>query len=112
MDTRNPNGPHGGPAIGAQGARTFSLVGACGIPSSTSAVVVNVAVTAPTAGGSFTLYPSDLPVPTASSVAYGSGQTRVTEGIFGLDSAGRLNVFCNQSSGTAHVILDAFGYFQ
>jgi hypothetical protein len=112
VDTRNANGPYGGPAIGAQGARTFTLAGTCGIPNSASAVVLNVTVTGSTAGGSFTLYQSDLPVPTASSVAYSSGQTRADFGIFGLDSAGRLNVFCNQPSGTAHVILDATGYFQ
>ena len=112
VDTRGANGPFGGPALGAQGARTFTLRGACGIPSTAIAVVLNVTVTGSSAAGSFTLYPSDLPLPTASSVSYSAGQTRATFGIFGLDSAGRVNVFCNQPSGSAQVILDAAGYFQ
>lgn len=112
VDTRNANGPYGGPAIGAQSARTFTLAGTCGIPSTATAVVLNVTVIGASSGGSFTLYPSALPVPTASSVSFSAGQTRANFGIFGVDSAGQMNVFCGQASGTANVILDAAGYFQ
>jgi len=112
VDTRNANGPYGGPAIGAQSARTFTLAGTCGIPSTATAIVLNVTATGGSAGGSFTLYPSALPLPTASSVSYGTGQTRATFGIFGVDATGRVDVFCGQTSGAANVILDASGYFQ
>ncbi len=112
LDTRNPVGPYGGPAIAAGTSRVFSLVGRCGIPSTARAIAVNLTVTQPTAGGNLRLYPADVPAPNASSLNYTAGMTRANSQVAGLSSSGALAIRCMQSAGTAHVILDVTGYFE
>ena len=113
LDTRDPDGPYGGPAIGAGSERTFILSGRCGIPATANAVSVNVAVTQPTAGPGFlTLYPAGAPRPNASTINYRAGQTRSNNAIVPLGAVGDIVIRCVQGSGTAHVVLDANGYFQ
>lgn len=63
LDTRNPNGPYGGPALSAGADRTFVLAGQCGIPPTATQVAANLAVTQPTALGHLTLFPGGLPLP-------------------------------------------------
>ena len=45
VDTRNANGPFGGPALPAMATRDFSMRGNCGISSTARAVSLNVTVT-------------------------------------------------------------------
>jgi hypothetical protein len=111
LDTRNPTGPYGGPALGAGLNRAFTLAGRCGIPASARAVSANVTVTQPTAAGYLTLYPGGAP-PLASSVNYSAGQTRANNAVVGLSATGQLSIRCGQASGTAHAILDVTGYFE
>lgn len=112
VDTRDPAGPFGGPALIAQSNRSFTLAGRCGVSPSAKAVSLNVTATAPDSPGSLTLYPADAPLPLASAVTYRSGQTRSNPGIFGLGARGDLAVYCGQDSGQAHVVLDVNGYFE
>ena len=51
LDTRDPNGPHGGPALVAGADRAFTITGQCDIPSTAMAVSVNLTVTQPSAPG-------------------------------------------------------------
>jgi hypothetical protein len=102
LDTRNPNGSYGGPALVAGQSRIFTLAGQCGIPSSASAVSVNVAVTQPTAAGHLRLYPAGTPVPLVSSVNYATGQTRANNAVIGLGVSGQIAIRCTQVSGTVH----------
>jgi hypothetical protein len=113
LDTRNANGPWGGPALSANQQRTFPIAGVCGIPSAAKSVSVNVTVTGPAAGGFFSLYPGDA-IPLGTSVlSFGAGQTRAASAVMRLatDGSGSLGVL-NGSSGAAHLILDVNGYFQ
>jgi chitinase len=112
LDTRNPSGPYGGPALLAGQSRTVTLAGQCGIPASAQAVSVNVAVTQPTAAGNLRLYPAGTPVPSVSSVNYSAGQTRANNGVTGLGVSGQIAIRCAQASGTVHAILDVTGYFE
>jgi streptogramin lyase len=114
IDTRNPTGAFGGPALVSQATRVFSMAGQCGIPSGATAVAVNMAVTQPTSGPGFlTLYPAGGPRPIASSINFSSGQTRANNAILPLGgSGGALSVFCGQGGGTTHLVLDVTGYFQ
>ena len=111
VDTRNPAGPYGGPGLISEGIRAFALAGQCGIPSSVTAVAVNIAVTQPTNGPGFlSLYPAGAALPTTSSINFRKGQTRANNAILPLSGLGALSVYCAQGGGTTHFILD--GYFQ
>ncbi len=112
LDTRLPNGPLGGPALSAGGARTFVITGQCGIPSSALSVSVNVTITGPTSGGFLTIYPAGSPVPPTSSINYAAGQTRANNAVSSLGPAGDITVACGPPSGTVHFILDVTGFFR
>jgi uncharacterized repeat protein (TIGR03803 family) len=112
VDTRNANGPLGGPALAAGASRTFVLAGNCNIPPTATALAVNVAVTSPTATGNLTLYPGGIARPVTSTINYNIGGTRANNAIVRLGPAGDLVVYCGQGSGTAQMVLDVNGYFQ
>jgi hypothetical protein len=113
VDTRNANGPLGGPILPASGQRSFTLTGACGVPATAKAISVNVAVTSPVASGFLKLYPGDGLAPLASSINFSAAQTRANNAIVLLatDGSGTLRVQ-NGSTGTVHFILDVNGYFE
>lgn len=115
VDTRDPDGPRGGPAIAAAGGtdRAFVLTGACGIPIGATSVSVSMAVAAPEAAGGFTLYAGDGSPNGTSSISFRVGQTRANNAILELatDGSGTIRVE-NASSGAAHLILDVNGFFQ
>jgi hypothetical protein len=112
VDTRNPNGPYGGPALTANGDRTFVLGGRCGIPMSAKAAAVNVAVTGATALGGLRLYPAGATLPLATAINYRAWQARANSAVAPLSSSGGIAVHCDQASGTAQVIIDVLGYYQ
>lgn len=112
VDTRNPVGPLGGPALNAGASRTFALAGTCGIPETAKAVSINLTVTQSDSAGALVLYPADVGLPPTTTINYSSGQTRANNSIMGLSTAGALAVYSAQASGTAHFILDVNGYFQ
>ncbi len=112
LDTRNPAGPLGGPALQPGASRAFAVsAAACGIPSGAVAVSVNATVTAPSAAGYLTLFP-DV-VQNVSTINFGAGKTKANNAIVPLafDFSGKLGVF-NGSAGTVHFILDVNGYFK
>jgi hypothetical protein len=113
VDTRDPVGPLGGPALAAQAERSFSIVGGtCGVPATAKAVSVNLAVTGPSVAGNLRLYPAGTATPTVSALNYTAGQTRSNNAIVPLSAGGEIAVYCAQASGTAHFILDVNGYFE
>jgi hypothetical protein len=113
LDTRNANGPFGGPALSANADRSFVAAGQCGIPSTAKAISVNLTVTQPTAAaGDLRIYPTGTAIPNTSSINYRLGQTRANNAIIVLGSGGAFTVRCVQTSGTVHFILDVNGYFQ
>ena len=113
VDTRDPVGPLGGPALAAAQARSFQFGGKCGLPATAKAVSVNLTVVQPANPGYLTLYPADGLAPLASNVNFAPGQIRANNAVLLLatDASSRLTVF-NGSSGTTHFILDVNGYFQ
>jgi hypothetical protein len=113
VDTRNPAGPWGGPALTAGNSRTFVLAGRCGIPTAARSVAVNATMTQATAGpGILTLYAGGTSLPNASTLDYSAGQTRASDAIVSLGLAGDVTVHNQQPSGSVQVILDVSGYFQ
>ena len=112
VDTRDADGPYGGPALSAGATRAFAMAGRCAIPPEADAVAVNVIVTQPTGPGFLTLYPVGVAAPLASTINYGAGQTRANNAIIQLGSGESISVASGQSSGTTHFVIDAVGYFQ
>ena len=113
LDTRDPTGDYGGPALVAGQDRTFVAIGSkCGIPATAKAVSVNLTVTEATAQGNLRLYPAGLPLPLASTVNYLPGINRANNAIVPLNSSGEFAIRCTQASGTAHAIVDVNGYFE
>jgi uncharacterized repeat protein (TIGR01451 family) len=108
-DTRDPDGPYGGPALPAGVERTFVIAGECGIPSSAKGVSFNVTVTQPGAPGHVLLYPGGLPAPLVSAINFRAGQTRANNAIVRLGTGGILAV---QSAAPTHFIIDVNGYFE
>jgi len=112
FDTRDAAGAFGGPALPAQGERTFALAGRCGIPASARTLSVNVTVTGAAAPGNVVLFPGGTFAPSTSTLNYAAGATRANNGMVGLGAGAALAVRANQASGSVHVILDVNGYFQ
>jgi uncharacterized repeat protein (TIGR01451 family) len=110
LDTRDP--ASAGPLpLEAGTVRTFSSSD-CGVPLTAKAIAVNVTVTEPTAIGNLRLYPAGSPVPPVSTLNYGMSQTRANNAVVSLSHEHSFSIRVGQSSGTVHVIVDVFGYFE
>ncbi|MEO6326128.1 MAG: PQQ-dependent sugar dehydrogenase [Thermoanaerobaculia bacterium] len=112
VDTRNADGPFGGPALNAATARTFILPGTCGIPSSAKSVVLNVSAVAPSNPGNLTIYPTGLAAPATSFLNFPPGLTRSNNGTVLLGNAGGVTVYPLMSTGIVHLLIDVQGYFE
>ena len=113
LDTRNANGPLGGPALIPTLSRTFNFSGVCGIPPGAKSVSLNVTVVSPAAAGQLELFPGDAFSFGTNSLSFSMGVTRANNAVLGLavDGSGSIG-FRNASPGNLHVIADVNGYFQ
>jgi hypothetical protein len=114
LDTRNPNGPLGGPSLQPLATRTFTIPAAsCSVPTGARTITANITVTGPTQPGYLTLYASNGTQPLTSSINFMPGQTRANNVVLVLssDGTGSIKVFA-ASLGTVDFILDVNGYFQ
>jgi len=113
VDTRMSPGPLTGPALQGGVERTFVLSGICGVPATAKALLVNVTVVSPSAGGSLLAYSPDAAALTASTVNFSSGQVLANNAVIGVagDGSGRVTVK-PLLSGTVNVVIDVSGYFQ
>ena len=114
VDTRNPTGPLGGPALGGGASRTFTLAGACGIPATAKVVSANITVVNPAAGGDLVVYPATLAAPpAASTVSFRIGSTRANNAhlVLASDGTGRV-IVKNNAAGALHLVVDVNGYYR
>jgi hypothetical protein len=108
-DTRNSNGPFGGPAITGNTSRDFVIPNsACGIPSTAAAYSMNVAVVPQTTLGYLTLWPSGQSQPLVATLNSIDGRVKSNAAIVPAGSNGAVSVFATD---TTDVILDINGYF-
>jgi glucose/arabinose dehydrogenase len=112
LDTRESNGPFGGPALVAGADRTFTVAGRCGVPPTARAVAVNVTVTQPTTFGYLAFFPGGGPTALSSTINFGPAQTRANNAVVTLGAAGEVVVRCGMASGGVHFILDVTGFFE
>ncbi|HLN81545.1 MAG TPA: hypothetical protein VK392_10175 [Thermoanaerobaculia bacterium] len=111
-DTRNANGPLGGPALVGGAIRDFPTAGVCGVPFSAKAVAVNLTVVLPTADGYLTVYPAGTSLPLASTINFRTGIVRANNAVIPLGTSGQVSVFCGIPSGTTDFVLDVTGWFE
>ncbi len=112
LDTRNPNGPVGGPALTPGGERTFTVTSQCGIPATTKAVSVNLTVVQPTTAGDLRIFAAGSPLPVATSIQYHAGETRANNAVISLSPSGAFTVHCDQAAGNVQFVVDVNGHFQ
>jgi hypothetical protein len=113
VDTRNPDGPLGGPALQGNATRLFAVTSTCGIPTSGASISVNVTVTDPLAQGQLRIYPGNTGIPPTSAISFRAGQTRANNAmvVLATDGTGTIGVK-NDAAGTVHFVLDVNGYFR
>jgi hypothetical protein len=111
IDTRNANGPQGGPALVSGGTRNITVAGVCGIPAGVVAISINVAVVAPSASGYLTLFtgPSNAPLPLASTINYQTNRTLANNAIV---KAGSDTINVYNGGPTVDFVIDVNGYFK
>jgi len=102
VDTRSGVGTTSVAPIAAKGTLDLAL------PSSYAAVIANVTVTQPQAGGFLNVYPLGTALPNVSNLNFGAGQTIPNLAIVQSDSG---VTFYNNASGTVHLVADVSGYF-
>ncbi len=109
VDTRNPNGPFGGPAIQGGTYRDFPIPqGPCNIPATAVAYVLNVAVVPHQPLGYLTVWPSSQDQPTTATLNSLDGRVKANAAIVQGGLNGAVSVY---ASNTTDVILDINAYF-
>jgi hypothetical protein len=106
VDTRNPNGPFGGPALSGQ--RNFNIAAAdCGVPATAQAYSLNATVVPQGLLGYLSLWSAGLPQPLVSTLnSYDA--TMVSNAAIVPTSTGAISAY---SSSTTDLILDLNGVF-
>ena len=111
VDTRNPNGPFGGPPITGGTFRSFPLPnGACHLPLGSTAYALNVTVVPHTHSlGFLTVWPTGQQQPEVSTLNSVDGRVKANAAIVPSGNGGAaVSVF---ASDTTDVIIDVSGYF-
>lgn len=113
LDTRNNLNPLGGGGpFAADETRTYTLPGACALPSGMGAASLNVTATNTGAGafGHIKVWPADGAEPNVSTLNYpGAGATLANAAVVPLSNTGALKV--KSGNAGADVILDVNGYY-
>ena len=105
LDTRFGPGP-----LGPAATMGVQLAGQGGVPATgASAVVLNVAVTGPTAPSYLTVFPGGEAMPVASNLNFAAGETVPNLVVAKLGAGGALSTY--NAAGTTHVIADVAGWF-
>jgi uncharacterized repeat protein (TIGR01451 family) len=108
-DTRNPNGPFGGPFLSANSTRGFAIPNsACGIPATAQAYSVNVTVVPHGALGFLTMFPCGQALPLASTLNSNDGRIKAEATIVPAGTGGALCAFVTNDT---DFVLDINGYF-
>jgi hypothetical protein len=108
VDTRNPAGSLGGPAIGSGSARSFTIPGTCNIPSTALAYSLNLTVVPHGTLGYVTLWPTGQTQPVVSTLNSLDGRIKSNAAIVPAGTGGAVSVFATD---TTDAILDINGYF-
>ena len=114
LDTRNANGPLGGPVLSGDGAkRVFVIAGSCGISPSAKAVSANLTVTGGSTSGTLVVFPGNVTPSGTSTLSFPAGATRANNATLTLSTDGSGSIIVeNDATGTVQLIVDVNGYYQ
>ena len=108
-DTRNANGPFGGPNLAAGVSRDFNPVASsCGIPANAWAYSLNLTVIPLAPLGYISIWPAGQPQPVVSTLNSFDGRIKANASIV---PAGLNGAFTVYATGPTHVAVDINGYF-
>ena len=108
-DTRNPNGPFGGPLLSAQTTRNFAIpASACNIPANATAYSLNIAVVPRGLLGFLTVWPTGQAQPVVATLNSIDGRIKSNAAIVPAGAGGAISVFATDAT---DVIIDINGYF-
>lgn len=108
-DTRNPNGPFGGPFLSGQTSRGFTIPGsACNIPATAQAYSLNVTAAPHGPLGFLTTFPCGQSQPLVSTLNSNDGRVKAVAAIV---PAGTNGAVCFFVTNDTELVLDIDGYF-
>ena len=107
-DTRNANGPLGGPSLAARATRNFNVAGACQMPANAAAYSLNVTVVPRGALGYVSIWPGGQTQPVVSTLNSLDGRVKANAAIIPAGARGSVDVFATDNT---DVILDVNGVF-
>jgi len=115
IDTRSTStvGPRSTPIAAGESlnVQVTGSNGSCVIPSTATAIVINVTAVGPTAASYITLYPADVALPNASNLNFTAGQNPTPNLVtVSLSAGGAIKIF--NESGAVNVLGDIAGYYQ
>jgi outer membrane protein assembly factor BamB len=96
-------------SIGAASTFTLAVGGVAGVPTTATAVILNVTITNTTAPSFLTVYPSTAARPTASDLNWVGGLTIPNMVVATLGTTGAITFY--NSAGSTDVVVDLLGYF-
>ncbi len=109
LDTRNGTGVAAAGAVAAGGKIDVQVTGRGGVPANgVSAVAMVVTTVNPAAAGFVTVWPSDKPIPTASSLNPMGNDVRANLVIVPVSATGKVSMF---ASSQTDLLADAAGWF-
>jgi hypothetical protein len=121
VDTRDPIGPNGGPALGHGEVRAFPAHGLlarpCGIPPDARAVSLNVCVFNPSSAGHLIMFATGDPVPAISTINFEASVAARANGAvvsLGSDASYQVSVQAGLAGlgNSVNVSLDVTGYYR
>jgi hypothetical protein len=108
-DTRNPDGPFGGPEMGEGETRSFAIpASGCYVPPTAAAYSVNVTVVPNGPLGYLTAWPTDSLQPMVSTLNSSDGSVVANAAIVPAGTNGAISIYVTNPT---QVILDINGYF-
>ncbi|HLJ49984.1 MAG TPA: alkaline phosphatase family protein [Bryobacteraceae bacterium] len=108
-DTRNPNGPLGGPFLAGNSSRSFPVpTGSCGSFTGARAYSLNITVVPRRPLGYLTSWPTGQTQPVVSTLNANDGNVVANAAIVPAGTAGAISIFVTDDT---DVIIDINGYF-
>src|SRR5205807_5499395 len=108
-DTRNPNGPFGGPFLAGQTTRAFTIPNSsCSIPATAQAYSINVTVVPKVKLSFLTMFPCGQSLPLASTLNSNDGRVKAGSALLPAGTSGAVCAFVTDDT---EFILDIDGYF-
>ncbi|HVG11212.1 MAG TPA: PQQ-dependent sugar dehydrogenase [Thermoanaerobaculia bacterium] len=107
VDTRSS-----GPALAGGSTRSFTGVGACGIPATAQVIAANVTAINPSSAGYLQISPGGTPATYTAVLNFNARQTRTNNALILLGTDGDFLVVAGLPTGSVQLTVDVVGWFE